>query len=69
MMPGARRVSMYAVPSPSGSCAICWLLTVVPLIPVVVLSNGVSAMTTMVSAMVPVSIAMSTRTMSPTCTS
>ena len=38
-MPGASRVSMYAVPSPSGSCAICLASTVMPLMPVVVLRS------------------------------
>jgi hypothetical protein len=61
MMPGASRVSMYAVPSPSGSDAICLLSTVVPVIAVVVSSSGASAVTSTVSDRPPASIFTSTR--------
>ena len=60
MIPGASRVSMYAVPSPSGSSAICALSTVVPLMPVLVFRSGVSARTTIVSSTPPVCIVTST---------
>ncbi len=66
MMPGASRVSMYAVPSPSGSSAIWWALTVVPVTPVVLFSIGASAVTVMVSSTPPADIVMSTRSTSPT---
>ena len=68
MMPGASRVSMYAVPSPSGSCAICLASTVMPLMPVVVLSVDVSARTSTVSDMPPGVSVKSTRVVSPTVT-
>ena len=60
---------MYAVPSPSGSSAICLASTVVPLTPLVVFSSGDSAVTDTVSFTPPVSSVMSTRSASPMRTS
>ena len=68
-IPGASRVSMYAVPSPSGSSAICLLSIVVPLTPLLVLRSGDSATTDTVSFTPPASSVISTRSVSPTRTS
>ena len=68
MIPGARRVSMYAVPSPSGNWAICLASMRTPEIPLFVLSSGASARTVTVSSTVPVASVMSMRTVSDTAT-
>ena len=67
--PGARRLSMYAVPSPSGSCWI-WLLSMTwPVTPEVVSSSGCAATTSITSSTPPVSRVRSTVSTSPTRTS